>query len=176
MYTLFLDTHGELVTISFVKNNEEFTKTLYSESHSTVLIPLIDSMLKEKNISLKEFERIIVINGPGSFTGLRIGLTVAKTLSYSLNIPIYTISSLKAYLISSDDNKKNVSVIEDPKGYYIGTSDEEYYTDSLDKIDDNVIVKNELNILKIVEYCKELEPSRVHGVKANYVKIIEVLK
>ncbi len=175
MNTLFIDTHDELITVSFVKDNDIFTKEVISESHSTHLLPLIDEMLKEKNIKLNDFNRIVVVNGPGSFTGIRIGLTVAKTISYSLNIPIYTISSLKAYLVSSDLNNK-ICVIEDSKGYYIGTDSFEIYTDTLDNYKDYNIVENKLNIEKIMKYIDTIKPVNVHGVKANYVKIIEALK
>lgn len=175
MNTLFIDTHDELITVSFIKNNNIFTKEVISESHSTHLLPLIDEMLKEKNIKLNDFNRIVVVNGPGSFTGIRIGLTVAKTISYSLNIPIYVISSLKAYLVSSDLNNK-ICVIEDSKGYYIGTDSFEIYTDTLDYYKDYNIVENKLNIEKIMKYIDTIKPVNVHGVKANYVKIIEALK
>lgn len=175
MNTLFIDTHDELITVSFISSNEVFTKEITSESHSTHLLPLIDEMLKEKNAKLNNFSRIVVVNGPGSFTGIRIGLTVAKTISYSLNIPIYTISSLKAYLVSSDiDNK--MCVIEDSKGYYIGTNEFEIYTDSLDDYRNYNIIENKLNILKIMDYINTIKPVNVHGVKANYVKVIEALK
>ncbi len=175
MNVLFIDTHDELITVSFIKNENVFTKEVESESHSTHLLPLIDEMLKEKNIKLNDFNRIVVVNGPGSFTGIRIGLTVAKTISYSLNIPIYTISSLKAYLISSDiDNK--MCVIEDSKGYYIGTNEFEVYTDSLDNYKEYNIIENKLDVLKILDYINTINPTNVHGVKANYVKVIEALK
>ena len=175
MNTLFIDTHDELITVSFIKDKEVFIKEVESESHSTHLLPLIDEMLKEKNIKLNEFNRIVVVNGPGSFTGIRIGLTVAKTISYSLNIPIYTISSLKAYLLSSDVNNK-LCVIEDSKGYYVGTNDFEIYTNSIDEFKDYNIVENKLDILKIMDYINTIKPENVHGVKANYIKVIEALK
>ena len=175
MNTLFIDTHDELITVSFVLNNDVFTKETISESHSTHLLPMIYEMLKEKDIKLNDFNRIVVVNGPGSFTGIRIGLTVAKTISYSLNIPIYTISSLKAYLVSNDGNNK-MCIIEDSKGYYVGTESFEIYTDSIDSYKDYNIIKNELDILKIINYINTLEPVNVHGVKANYVKVIEALK
>ncbi len=175
MNTLFIDTHDELITVSFVLGNNTFTKEVLSESHSTHLLPLIDEMLKERNTKLNDFNRIVVVNGPGSFTGIRIGLTVAKTISYSLSIPIYTISSLKAYLLSSNiDNK--MCVIEDSKGYYIGTDSFEIYTDSLDDYKKYNIVENKLDILKIMDYINTLKPVNVHGVKANYIKVIEALK
>jgi tRNA threonylcarbamoyl adenosine modification protein YeaZ len=129
----------------------------------------------EVNIKPTDIDKIMVVNGPGSFTGIRIGLTVAKTISYSLNIPIYTISSLKAYLVSSEIENK-MCVIEDSKGYYIGTSEFEVYASSLDDYKNYNKVENKLNILKIMEYINTLKPVNVHGVKANYVKVIEALK
>ncbi len=175
MYTLFLDTHGELITISFINESDVFTKTKLSEySHATEVLPLLNEMLKEKNITLKDFNRIIVVNGPGSFTGIRIGLTIAKTIAYALNIQIYIVSSLKAYLISSDE--EGICVIEDPKGYYVGFEDKEIYTDFLEEYNNYKIIENKLDILKIVEFFKDKKPLNVHGIKANYVKVIEVLK
>ena len=173
---LFIDTHDTLITVALKNEDELFIKTKESEySHSIYTMPLIESLFKENNLDVKDLKKIIVVNGPGSFTGIRIGLTVAKTISYSLNIPIYTISSLKAYLVSSKlDNK--MCVIEDSKGYYIGTNSFEIYTDSLDNYKEYNKVENKLNILKIMEYINTLKPVNVHGVKANYVKVIEALK
>lgn len=175
MNTLLIDTHDELITVSFILKNNIFTKEVISESHSTHLLPLINDMLNEKNIKLNDFNRIVVVNGPGSFTGIRIGLTVAKTISYVLNIPIYTISSLKAYLVSSDINNK-MCVIEDSKGFYIGTDSFEIYTNSLEDYKNYNIIDNKLDISKIINYINTIKPVNVHGVKANYVKVIEALK
>lgn len=175
MNTLFIDTHGELVTIAFIKDKEVFVKEKFSEySHATIVLPLLNEMLKENKIKLNLFNKIIVVNGPGSFTGIRIGLTIAKTIAYSLNIPIYTISSLRAYLLSSDE--KGIVVIEDPKGYYIGYEDKEFYSNSLEGYNNYSVIKKEFNFNKIIEYLENKESNPVHGVKANYVKAIEVLE
>lgn len=180
MNTLFLDTHDELITISFVKDGTEFTKTAESDfSHATIFLPLLDEMLSIKKMKLKDFDRVVVINGPGSFTGIRIGLTVAKTIAYSLNIPIYTISSLKAYLLSSDED--GICVIEDSKGFYVGErkdSDEikEFYTNDLDEYEKLKRIKNILNPSIIANYFNDKESLNVHSVGANYIKVIEALK
>lgn len=176
MHTLFLDTHDKLITISFIEEKDVYTKTIESESHSSNILPLLNKMLEEKHINIKYFNNIVVINGPGSFTGVRIGLTIAKTIAFCQNIPIYTISSLKSYLISSEKKENIISVIEDPKGFYVGNFNEEVYTSSLDKYKNNIIIENKLDILKIVDYCLKTEPINPHGVRANYVKVIEVLK
>ena len=177
---LFIDTHESLITIALKNNDELFIKTQESEySHSIYTMPMIESIFKESNLDVKDLKKIIVINGPGSFTGIRIGLSIAKTMAYALNIDINTISSLKAYLISNNNGEKRKAVIEDNKGFYISAMDEknntiieEYYSDK-----DEVSypeVEHKLDINKIIEYTKDMKSENPHHVKANYVKRIEV--
>ena len=63
-------------------------------SHSTKLHSFINAVLKKSNISVKELVAIAVSKGPGSYTGLRIGVAAAKGLCYSLDIPLISISTL----------------------------------------------------------------------------------
>jgi len=177
---LFIDTHGELITIALKTDNDLFVKTKESEySHSIYTMPMIESLFKDNNLDVKQLKKIIVVNGPGSFTGIRIGVSIAKTMAYALNISINSISSLTAYLVSSENKNKRKCVIEDNKGFYISAFDEknnvlvdEYYS-TVDDLD-LPIIKNELNINKIIDYCKTLDSENPHHVKANYVKKIEV--
>ncbi len=66
----------------------------YKLRHSEILIPEIESMLKELGFSMEEMTRVYVTNGPGSFTGIRIGVTVANTISQVRNIPVYSVCLL----------------------------------------------------------------------------------
>ena len=177
---LFIDTHDELITVALKEKNRLFIKSQSSEySHSIYTMPMIESLFKDNKLNVKDLKKIIVVNGPGSFTGIRIGLSIAKTMAYALNIEINTISSLTAYLISNDIGTKRKAVIRDNKGYYISVMDEnnkiivpEIYSET-DKYDCKEVEQN-LNILKIIDYCKKLPSENVHHVKANYVKKIEV--
>lgn len=177
---LFIDTHDELITVALKNGDDLFIKTKESEySHSIYTMPMIESLFKENNLNVKDLKKIVAVNGPGSFTGIRIGLSIAKTMAYALNIDINTISSLTAYLISNDNNEKRKSVIEDNKGYYISVMDEnnniivpEYYSE-IDN-EDYPLVKKELDVNKIIDYCKNMKSENPHHVKANYVKRIEV--
>ena len=74
------------------------TKENLSEkySHSEMLTVLIKSMLEEKKVSINDLDAIAVSKGPGSYTGLRIGVSTAKGLCYGLNIPLISISTLHA--------------------------------------------------------------------------------
>jgi len=76
--------------ISFKENlSEKF-------SHSEMLTVLIKSMLEDKKVSINDLDAIAVSKGPGSYTGLRIGVSTAKGLCYGLNIPLISISTLHA--------------------------------------------------------------------------------
>lgn len=65
-------------------------------SHAESLHLFIDKVLKEANVDKKELDAIAISKGPGSYTGLRIGVSAAKGLSYALQIPLISVSTLKA--------------------------------------------------------------------------------
>ena len=179
---LFIDTHDELITIGLEDNDKLFIKTKESEySHSIFTMPMIKEIFEENNLNINDLDKVIVVNGPGSFTGIRIGLTIAKTLAYTLNIKINTISSLLAYLISNNNNEKRMAVIEDNKGYYVSAMDEnnniilkEQYIENNNY--DYKQVEHKLDLDKIIDYCNNLESENYHHIKANYIKKIEVEK
>lgn len=181
MYSLFIDTHSSLITVALINDEKIFYKEKESiNSHSIYLIPMIKSLMDEHGLKYNELKEILVSNGPGSFTGIRIGLSVAKTLSYTLKIPIKTISSLVCYLTSSDEENK-MAVTEDNKGFFVAyVKDnkiiEEYKKDITDLKKIHKIVPNKLDLRKIYEYLKTQKEENVHSIKANYVKKIEVEK
>ena len=65
-------------------------------AHSEKLMGMIDSLLKDCQISMKEIEAIAVSEGPGSYTGLRIGVSVAKGLAFAGELPLISVSTLKS--------------------------------------------------------------------------------
>ncbi|RKD71428.1 tRNA threonylcarbamoyladenosine biosynthesis protein TsaB [Sinobaca qinghaiensis] len=71
----------------------EYT-TFLKQTHSQRLMPAIDSLLKETGVKAGDLDAIAAAKGPGSYTGVRISVTTAKTLAWSLQIPVYGISSL----------------------------------------------------------------------------------
>ena len=179
---LFIDTHASLITIALKYKDKIYKKEKESEcSHSIYTMPMIQEIFEENNLNIHDLTKIIVINGPGSFTGIRIGLSIAKTLAYALKIDINTISSLTAYLISSDLQENKKAVIEDNKGYYISVFDKdnnviipEFYSETDNY--DYKLVDNKLNIEKIINYCEKLKSENPHFIKANYIKKIGVEK
>lgn len=184
MYTLFIDTHAELITVGLYDGVKLLYKTKESHySHAVYLAPMVRDILKENSLSVRDIKDIVAVNGPGSFTGLRIGLAHAKTLAYSLNVPIYLISTLTSYLVSSDEKDNKVCVLEDNKGYYVSEFDSnnnvvfpEEYLEDVNEFQDKFIVPMHLDVIKVIEYAKRSNPVDAHLVRANYVKRIEVEK
>lgn len=86
---LRIDTRDQKqITVSLKK--EKVIKTLSKQRGlgSQVLIPLIDRLIKQQGMELKKLEGVEVETGPGSFTGLRVGVSVANALGFALGIPV----------------------------------------------------------------------------------------
>ncbi|MCP8971379.1 tRNA (adenosine(37)-N6)-threonylcarbamoyltransferase complex dimerization subunit type 1 TsaB [Ectobacillus ponti] len=98
MKVLAIDTSNYTMSIAVLDGQMvlgELTTNL-KKNHSVRLMPAIEQLLQECGMKPKELQKIVVADGPGSYTGVRIGVTVAKTLAWSLQIPITGVSSLEA--------------------------------------------------------------------------------
>ena len=80
-------------------------------THSEQLIPHIDMLLRASQVKKNELKGIIVSIGPGSFTGLRIGMGTAKAMAYALQIPLYGVMTMDslAHNVSSGNSSENLS-------------------------------------------------------------------
>jgi tRNA threonylcarbamoyladenosine biosynthesis protein TsaB len=98
MYTLTIDTSTQSLGVALLKDNEVLGEivTNIAKNHSVRLMPAIEYLMKEVSLTPEQLNKIVVAKGPGSYTGVRIGLTTAKTLAWSLQIPIVGVSSLEA--------------------------------------------------------------------------------
>lgn len=115
MISLFFDSASENLKVSLIKDDKLiFDKCIRTNNdHSSFLVPFVDEAFKQNNIKFDNLDRLIVGIGPGSFTGTRIGITVGKVYSYSLNVPIYGISSLEEMIYAFNDYDYYVPIIEE---------------------------------------------------------------
>lgn len=201
MISLFMDTHSKDLNIGLVNDNIllDEIKIRDLETHSNLFLCKVDEILKNNKLTPNDVDRIIVVNGPGSFTGIRIAVTDAKVFAWGLKKRIVTISSLKAYALSADFKDFIISVIDARRGYvYAAIYDSNYneilgekymlLSELLDKVNnldgnknfvgfcniDNINVsKPNLDILSIVNYCKSLPDMNSHLVNPNYLKKTE---
>ncbi len=110
---------------------------------SEYLVPNIQEMLVKECITEQDLSSVAVSIGPGSFTGLRVGLTAAKTMAWQLKIPVYTVSSLMALAASSDVVSQPVAAIMDARRkevygayFYVQSALKRVTEDMVMKLDD----------------------------------------
>lgn len=98
MTTLAIDTSNELLAVALAKDGVLLgeTMTYVKQGQTARLMPAIVSLMEQVEVEVEDLEKIIVAQGPGSYTGVRVGITTAKTMAWGLNIPIYPVSSLTA--------------------------------------------------------------------------------
>jgi len=187
MYSLFIDTHDKSVVIILFKDGKIISiRNIESKNkHSEITMPLIDEVIKEGKIDVKDLNSVIVVNGPGSFTGERIAVTIGKTIAYLLNIPIRVIDSLKILAINVDDDTKNVA-ITDRNGAFVGVFDsnnqqvgelsymnKSTYQEYCDK--NKVYSEIDVDYEKVYQEAMKEKKLNPHEVKPLYVKGISAL-
>ena len=97
MASLLLDSSNTSLSVGIEKNGVLIGFTSYEawQRQSEYMIPEINKLMENLHVNRSDFDRIICAIGPGSYTGVRISLTIAKTMSLALSIPIYPVSSLR---------------------------------------------------------------------------------
>ena len=98
MKILALETSAKSVSAAVAENGVILAAAYQNNglTHSRTLMPLVDSMLKNAGLTAKDMELIAAAAGPGSFTGLRIGVSAAKGLAWALELPCCGVSTLEA--------------------------------------------------------------------------------
>ncbi|HPT83967.1 MAG TPA: tRNA (adenosine(37)-N6)-threonylcarbamoyltransferase complex dimerization subunit type 1 TsaB [Limnochordia bacterium] len=99
MYILGIDTSTMTGGAALLKGEELVGESILNirTTHSERLIPALDELLGHARIKLEEVGLISVVTGPGSFTGLRIGLATAKGFGYALGLPLVGVTTLEAF-------------------------------------------------------------------------------
>ena len=112
-YLLAYDTSREVLSVALFRGPEEVAVLETSDftRHSEKLAPTIDRLLKENRVKPADLQVIAAGVGPGSFTGLRVGVTTAKILSYTLGIKLIGVSSFEAVARVSRDRSQEAPVV-----------------------------------------------------------------
>ena len=179
MYTLYIDTHFVNLVLAIFKDDDIIVKkSLDSNFISKDTIPLIKECLDECNLNVNDISEIIVISGPGSFTGVRIGIVIAKIFGYTLNINIKALSYLEALSLNYD--KEVIIGVKDRNGAFIGEFDsnhnlmKDYYYLSNKDLNDNIIFEDNVDLKKVKLFVKNKSGVNPHSLVPLYVKKIEV--
>ncbi|OQC10342.1 MAG: tRNA threonylcarbamoyladenosine biosynthesis protein TsaB [Tenericutes bacterium ADurb.Bin087] len=99
MITLLLDSSSHHLSVALAKGDKvlSFVEEKAFQTQSEIMVERINKLLMQENISPNEIKRIVVASGPGSFTGVRIAVTIAKVWAYAKEVELYAVSSLSVY-------------------------------------------------------------------------------
>ena len=204
MISLFIDTSLSNVSISVIKDNEilSLIRKDIPNLHSVYATSFVKDALDYAKIDANQVDNIYVVNGPGSFTGLRIGVTIAKTYGYLIKKEIIPVSTLKGLALSVSDKELIMSIIPANKNnYYVGIYNDKYediinekfasrneILELIDKyqpyvvginqdiIGNTKINKLEMDILKIINYYKDSDKVNYHKLVPNYLKLPQAVE
>lgn len=113
MLTLGIDTSGKTASCALCTENAILAQNsfLTSKTHSQVILPMVKKMLSDSGKSLHDLDGIAVISGPGSYTGLRIGIAAVKGICFADNTPCAGVSALESLAYNFMGNAYDGSVI-----------------------------------------------------------------
>jgi len=111
MVTLAINTASRNTQIALLQDNKILKEKEWvsANDESEKLMPEIDKLLKNKKLKYSDLNEIIVVKGPGSFTGLRVGVSVANAISYVQKIPVYGVDTFN--FLRAKSNEKDIEVI-----------------------------------------------------------------
>ncbi len=94
--TLLLDSSNKNLSVALAERETIIARKEYDawQQQSELMIPEIEQLLSQQQRDVKQIKRIVVAIGPGSYTGVRIAVTIAKVLAFALEAQLYTVSSL----------------------------------------------------------------------------------
>ncbi len=115
MATLLLDSSNTSLSVGIESKGELLGFISYEawQAQSEHMIPEIDNLLKKYSLTRKDISGVVTSIGPGSYTGVRISLTIAKVIALCLDVPIYPISSLR---VLKDNDKPSICLINARSG------------------------------------------------------------
>jgi tRNA threonylcarbamoyladenosine biosynthesis protein TsaB len=120
-YVLYIETSGEICSVA-LSNEDNLVYSLESEekqAHAAILTKQIEEVLHFSHITIKDLSAVAVSKGPGSYTGLRIGVSTAKGICYAQNIPLIAINTLESLAKGILENERN-------NLEYLGFSDSDF--------------------------------------------------
>ena len=122
MFILGIETTGKVGSVAIIDENGKTVNrvTTDSMSHLRELVPMIKELVDELGISLNELDAIAVSVGPGSFTGIRIGLATAKTLAQTLGKRCISVNSLEIFKEKADSDNKVAVIYNARRGQVYG--------------------------------------------------------
>ena len=146
MVTVLLDSSNTNLSVGIARDNLLLESISYEawQRQSEYMIPELNKLFEKYNVSQEEIKEVVVAKGPGSYTGVRIAITIAKTIAVSLDAKLYAVSSLR---VQKDGKNPSICLINARSGRsYIGVFEGE------NVILEDQIMKNEDVLAYISEH------------------------
>ncbi|KKI91353.1 hypothetical protein WQ54_15120 [Bacillus sp. SA1-12] len=151
MKALAIDTTNNVLGIALIDEEKVIGEyiTNLKKNHSVRAMPAIERLLSDCDVRPKELDKLVVATGPGSYTGVRIGVSIAKTMAWSLKIPIAGVSSLEVLAANGRFFNGFISPIFDARRGQVYTGLYQYTQQGLATIesDQNLLLVDWLNML-----------------------------
>mgnify|MGYP000533412327 CR=1 FL=1 len=168
---LNLETTTKNCSVSLAKEGRTLACRELAEngfSHAEQLQPFIDQVLIESGYSLTDLEAVAISEGPGSYTGLRIGTSLAKGLCYALDVPLIAVDTLKAQAMQLDFTEGAIVSVIDARRM-------EVYQAIFDK-DYRVIIPTTNHVIESDSYADLLGNGKVYFIGDAIDKIKTIIK
>ncbi len=148
MKTLFIDSSRKTLSVALVNEDGFVFKSnvnTYSK-HSNFLMNEINKGLNTAKVNVSEIDNFVVLNGPGSFTGIRVGITVAKTLAWVLGKKMYVLNNLEALKVGNQNEVLITTIYDKPDHSYVGIYEGNKVVEDYLSIDDDKLKMKDKNI------------------------------
>ncbi|MFL0267215.1 tRNA (adenosine(37)-N6)-threonylcarbamoyltransferase complex dimerization subunit type 1 TsaB [Candidatus Clostridium radicumherbarum] len=157
MKILSIDSATECASIAVIDENKLLGEISlnHKKQHSVILMPMVDSLLKSLELTIKDMDGFVVSKGPGSFTGLRIGMSMIKGLSQGTNKPFISVSSLDALAYNMAYTGGIICPMLDALRDNVYTALYSFKNDKLIKLTDYMV----LHIDELIEMLKQYDCS-----------------
>lgn len=197
MKILSIDTSSKICSVAILEEDEKIDEINLDNgrTHSENLMPIVSEILEKNHLKLSEMDLISCDVGPGSFTGIRIGVASSKAMAEVAQIPLVSVTSLETLARIDESSKTKVALIDARNNQvYCGIFDENYLPKQ-DFLADDIggvieILKNYDNIIcigdgavlhknailqeiKNAEFCTKNEQSALLGGKIAYQKYLK---
>lgn len=188
MNQIMFDASTGVLVMAIAKDGRmiDFSIRIGKKDHAKHIVDRMDQMLKRKHLTIDEVDEIIVGYGPGSYTGLRIAVMVAKMLAYTKNIRLKAVSSL--YFLTSGINERVAPMIDARNGNVFGgifDGTQVIYEEGLRGLEEMRALAKEYNAkpFLIDDYHYEIDTKKIsdmsfviediHGFVPNYLRMTE---
>ena len=175
MVTILLDSSNTNLSVGIAKDNVLLDYISYEawQRQSEYMIVELNKLLEKHNIKKEDITDVIVAKGPGSYTGVRIAITIAKTIAVALNANLYAVSSLRA---QKDGTMPSICLINARSNRsYVGVYQNQ------EVLLNDCIMKND-EVMKYIEdhpdysVCGDTKYLNVEGIESNTMKEMLDLK